>query len=159
MRDILKKMDITNRVFYNRFHNIDEVLDIIYAETVHRVRESLSIPWDEKSNFFGHIHEVAARTLILTYETRGSISRLIFDMDFNSGENFTWWDKEIRALIRRGMETGNVRPDIDECALSYSIWCFIRGFNADAVARSLPQEEALRRFHYGFGCLMAGIRA
>ena len=30
VRKILSEMGITNRVFYNRFHNIDQVLEIVY---------------------------------------------------------------------------------------------------------------------------------
>ena len=32
VRDVLREMDITNRVFYNRFHNIDEVLELVYQK-------------------------------------------------------------------------------------------------------------------------------
>jgi len=32
VRKLMQVLDITNRVFYNRFHNIEEVLDIIYQE-------------------------------------------------------------------------------------------------------------------------------
>ena len=42
VRDILKEMGITNRVFYNRFHSIEEVLSILYARSVSAVRKSLS---------------------------------------------------------------------------------------------------------------------
>ena len=45
VRDILNDLQLTNRVFYNRFHNIDEVLGILYEETVRKVRERLSTPW------------------------------------------------------------------------------------------------------------------
>ena len=32
VRRVLDELGITNRVFYNRFHNIDEVLQIIYKK-------------------------------------------------------------------------------------------------------------------------------
>ena len=59
---------------------------------------------------------------------------------------------------------GVIRDLIQSGILEYSdyndaIWCFIRGFNADAMARSLSREEALRRFDYGFGIFLKGIRA
>ena len=40
VRSILKELNITNRVFYNRFRNIDEVLNIVYKNTSMKVRES-----------------------------------------------------------------------------------------------------------------------
>ena len=49
VRKILKELGITNRVFYNRFHNIDEVLKIVYTNTIERVRQSLEKDYDGKS--------------------------------------------------------------------------------------------------------------
>ena len=42
VRQILKELEITNRVFYNRFHNIDEVLEIVYKNTILKIRQSIS---------------------------------------------------------------------------------------------------------------------
>ena len=122
VRDILKEMGITNRVFYNRFHSIEEVLSILYARSVSAVRKSLSIPWDGTTGFEDHVRAVAVRTLELTYDSRGNLCRYVF-------------------------------------AVSYSIWCFIRGFAADAIARKLPRETAVNQFAYGFGCFLKGLRA
>ena len=44
VRDVLKDLGITNRVFYNRFHSIDEVLAIIYSRSVTQVRRALRCP-------------------------------------------------------------------------------------------------------------------
>ena len=41
VRKILTTLNITNRVFYNRFHNIDEVLAIVYENTTLKIRESI----------------------------------------------------------------------------------------------------------------------
>lgn len=51
VRDVLKDLKITNRVFYNRFHNIDEVLEILYRDTVHKVRQSLALPRQDGTVF------------------------------------------------------------------------------------------------------------
>lgn len=159
VRDILKSLNLTNRVFYNRFHNIDEVLEILYTETVNKVRESLYIPWNSDTDFGNHIKDVAVRTLILSYESRQNISQFIFEADSSTNTNYEWWKKEIHQLIKTGQETGYIKKDLDNEAVCYSIWCFIRGFNADALARNLPKEEAIRQFEYGFGCLINGIKA
>ena len=42
--------------------------------------------------------------------------------------------------------------------MSYSIWCFIRGFNADALGRKLPVAQAAAAFKYSFGILLDGLR-
>ena len=49
--------------------------------------------------------------------------------------------------------------DVDTDIMSYAIWCFIRGFNADALGRRLPVEEAARSFQYSFSILLDGLRA
>ena len=159
VRDILKDLQITNRVFYNRFRNLDEVWAVLYTESTQKVRESLSIPWDGRSDFGAHIQAVADRTLALTYESRQHISQYIFESDSVADANFSWWLQEIQKIMVTGKRLGYLRPKLDEDAISYSIWCFIRGFGADAIARDIPQEEALRQFHCGFGCLLQGMKA
>ena len=83
----------------------------------------------------------------------------MFEADSAGEENFAWWDREIRALITQGKQLGVVRADLDEAQSSYAIWCFIRGFNADALGRGIPENEALARFRYGFDLMLSGMRA
>ena len=45
VRKILRELGVTNRVFYNRFHNVDEVLEIVYTNTISRIRESMSVEY------------------------------------------------------------------------------------------------------------------
>ena len=158
VRDILKDLELTNRVFYNRFHNINEVLEVIYNDAISKVRESLAISWDECSDFWQHIQMVAERTLIFSYESRSNMSAYIFELDSVANDNFNWWQQEIRKLILLGKKHHHISENLDEIAISYSIWCFIRGFNADAIARHLPREDALAQFRYGFSCFMNGIK-
>lgn len=159
VRDVLKDLKITNRVFYNRFHNIDEVLEILYRDMVHKVRQSLAQPWQDGMDFFEYVHKVAAQTLILSYTHKENLSQFIFEVDSASDTNFQWWDQEIKKLISIGQEQKLVRKDLDADMLSYSVWCFIRGFNADAMARNLTREEAETRFRYGFGIILDGLKA
>ena len=159
VRDVLREMDITNRVFYNRFHNIDEVLELVYQKMIREVRRSLTLPRPKGTDFFTHVRQVAAQTLIVSYDCKENLSQFVFESDSTSEENFRWWTAEIKKLIAAGQREGQVAPDLDADSLSYAIWCFIRGFNADAMARNLSKEEALRRFDYGFGIFLKGIRA
>ena len=158
VRDVLKDLGITNRVFYNRFHSIDEVLAIIYSRSVTQVRRSLAMPWDGHGDFEEHICAVARRTLELTYESRANLSGYIFEADCASPDNFTWWQEEIKKLIRTGKELHWLRSDLDEAVVGYSIWCFIRGFAADAITRKLPKETACQQLDYGFRCLLRGLK-
>lgn len=159
VRDVLKELGITNRVFYNRFHNMDEVLNLLYQKMIHQVRESLTIPWQEGTDFLAHVKRIAAQTLIVSYTCKENLSRFVFDTDSVSDENYRWWVQEIKKLIALGQQHGQIREDLDGQMLSYAVWCFIRGFNADAMARNLSREEALTRFDYGFGIFLEGIRA
>lgn len=59
----------------------------------------------------------------------------------------------------RGQKEGQFAPDLDTDSLSYAIWCLNWGFNANAMARNLSKEDAPRRFDYGFGIFLKGIRA
>jgi len=69
VRKILQTMDITNRVFYNRFHNIEEVLEIIYRNMVMKIRASVTPEQtDSAQDFFEHVIEVVTRSLIMSYE-------------------------------------------------------------------------------------------
>lgn len=159
VRDVLKELGITNRVFYNRFHNMDEVLNLLYQKMIHQVRESLTIPWQEGTDFLAHVKRIAAQTLIVSYTCKENLSRFVFDTDSVSDENYRWWVQEIKKLIALGQQHGQIREDLDGEMLSYAVWCFIRGFNADAMARNLSREKALTRFDYGFGIFLEGIRA
>lgn len=157
VRDILKTMNLSNRVFYNRFHNIDEVLTILYQETIQKVRESVFVDYDSNLDFKSNILNIATNTLILTYESRFNMSQFIFETDSGKNDNFSWWNTEIKKLIEKGKSMNLLKNDLDDEAISYAIWCFIRGFNTDALTRKLPLEKAKQLFQIGFGTFYEGL--
>lgn len=157
VRKILMALGITNRVFYNRFHNIDEVLEIVYKNTILKIRQSISTGIDAGKDFFEHVMDVLVKTLIMSYETKMQFNQYVFESDSATQSNYEWWRLEIKKLIDYAKSRDYI-CDVDADMLSYSIWCFCRGFNADAVARKLPKEEAIANFKYGFGFLLAGLR-
>ena len=55
VRRILQELKITNRVFYNRFHNVDEVLDVVYNKTAMEIRKSITDELDNGKDFFEHV--------------------------------------------------------------------------------------------------------
>ena len=61
-------------------------------------------------------------------------------------------------LIAYGRNKGHLR-DVNPDIMSYAIWCFIRGYNADALDRKLPMEKAISDFKYSFRILLEGMRA
>lgn len=156
VRRVLKEMDVTNRVFYNRFHNIDEVLQIIYKRTVYKMRESLNSEYDIKTNLYEYVIDVCVKVLVKTYDLKNEFSQYMFEFDSATDENRQWWMGEIKKIISVGKET-NQLCDIDSDMFSYTIWCFIRGFCADAIKRKLLKEEAVKYFKFGLERLIGGI--
>ncbi len=157
VRKILVELGITNRVFYNRFHNIDEVLRIVYKKTVMKIRTGVISEIDEKSDFFERIMDIAVNSLIVSYETKNRFSQYVFETDSASDSNHEWWTGEIKKYIEYGKKNGYIK-DVDSDVLSYSIWCFCRGYNADAVARNIDREKAIENFRYSFGFLLDGLK-
>lgn len=159
VREILKRLNITNRVFYNRFHNIGEVLSIVYKNTALKVRESISANVDGKNReeFFEYVNEILTNVLNISYDAKKGINQYIFDSDSITQSNFEWWHREIKKMIEYGKSKDYIK-DVDSDALSYAIWCFCRGYNADAVGRNLPREKAVENFKYSFSLLLDGIK-
>lgn len=157
VRKLMQVLDITNRVFYNRFHNIEEVLDVIYQRTSLKIRESILSKFDPNKDFFEQVKNIVADTLIKSYENKENLNQFIFENDSQSASNFSWWKSEIEKLINFGKEN-NLLKDIETEKMSYAIWCFIRGYNADALGRNLPKEQAVEDFKYSFGVLLDGMR-
>lgn len=159
VRKILAALGITNRVFYNRFHNIEEVLEIVYQSTALKIRESLKGAFDESRDFFENVTEIVANSLIASYETKKQFNQYVFENDSVSQSNFEWWRAEIKKLIEYAKGRNYIKENVDSEIMSYSIWCFCRGYNADAVGRKLPREEAVKSFKYSFSVLLEGMRA
>ena len=158
VRSILKALGITNRVFYNRFHNIDEVLDRVWRNTSIEMRDVILSNFDENGDFFEQVNNVVSQILIMTYDIKMHFNQYAFESDSVSRENHDWWIREIKRLIDFAKSRKYIK-DVDSEVLSYSIWCFCRGYNADAVGRGLPKEEALKNFKYSFAFLLEGLKA
>ncbi len=157
VRKILQHLGITNRVFYNRFHNIDEVLDIISERSVLKVRKSLNFHFDESLDFFEQIMDEVEKTLIISYETRKNFAHYVFENDSVTDSNYQWWLEEIKKILNYAIEKGHIK-NVDTDMTSYAIWCFVRGFNTDAIGRKLSLEEALKRYRYGFQFILDGLK-
>lgn len=157
VRRVLQELDISNRVFYNRFKNIGEVLDLLYARTVQSLRDGVTRVINSEGDFFQRVIDMVGRSLSISYDAKMKLNYFIYEQDSKTESNYAWWKAEIKKLIDFAKEREYIR-DVDSDILSYSIWCFVRGYNADAVARGLPKEEAIRNFQYSFAILLDGLR-
>ena len=158
VRRILQTMGITNRVFYNRFRNIGEVLDIVYESMVLKIRDSITAKFDPEGDFFAQVIDIVANTLVMSYDIKMNFSHYVFESDSLSHRNYDWWKTEIKKLIEFGKVHGHLR-NVDTDVMSYAIWCFIRGYNADALARGIPRDRAVEDFKYSFRVLLDGMKA
>ncbi len=157
VRKILEELGITNRVFYNRFHNIAEVLDVVYENMVHKIREGITAKFSPEEDFFEQVTDIVAETLVMSYEIKMNFNYYVFENDSVSNENYEWWKAQIKGIIEFGISRGHLR-ELDTEKMSYAIWCFIRGYNADALGRKIPREEAVGNFKYCFGVLLDGMK-
>lgn len=157
VRKILRELNVTNRVFYNRFHNIEEVLEILYRQYVLKLREVLASGYDVNEDFFDYAVDVSVKALISTYDIKEEFSNYSFEYDSKTDENRIWWMSKIKGFIELGKKNGYLK-DVDSDMLSYIIWCFFRGYNADAVRRRVPKDEAVESIKYGLECIFNGVK-
>ena len=156
VRDILRALGITNRVFYNRFKNIGEVLDIVYENTILKMRESFQPEYDGKRDFFEYVTELVAHSLNTSYDVKKKFNQYVFENDSVSRSNYEWYLERIKKLFAYATAQGLIKS-VDADTLGYAIWCFCRGYNADAVMR-MSKEEAVAKFKYAFGFLLDGLK-
>ena len=121
------------------------------------MRQSIGEERDGAKDFFEYVTDIVEKTLLMSYDTKMQFNQYVFESDSVLQENFDWWIAEIRKLIEFAKGRRLIK-DVDTDAVSYSIWCFCRGYNADAVGRGLPREEAVENFRYGFGLFLDGLK-
>ncbi len=157
VRKILRFLGITNRVFYNRFHNIGEVLEKVYEKTVLKARKCITARHDAKKDFFENVYDLVSEIISMSYESRKQMSGFVFETDSTEKENREWWTAEIKKIIDNAVEKGYLKK-VDSNVLSHSIWCFCRGYNADVIAQNIPKEEAVANFRYSFSFMIEGLK-
>ena len=158
VRKLLRRLGITNRVFYNRFKNISEVLSAVYTRSSHRVRGCITDKLDPECDFFDQVNELVSEIILVSYDTRTHMSGFVFESDLYGEDNRKWWVEQIKRLLEYAIAHGYIKP-VDTEILGYSIWCFIRGYNADGIARRVPRDEAVEGFKYAFSFLLNGLKA
>ena len=159
VRKILLELGITNRVFYNRFRNVEDVLGVVYQKVSEQIRANVTWESDTQEEFFERVTDMVANTLIRSYDLKKQFNQYIFENESRSQSNYTWWMNAIKQMLTYAKGKGYVRADADVEVLSYSLWCFWRGYNADAVGRGIPKSEAVKNCKYSFGIILDGLKA
>lgn len=153
---IIKRLGVSNRVFYNRFNNLEEVLEEVYNKIMIKIREKLNPQYDGKQNFFEYVLDLVENSLMLSYELKQQLNLYIFGNDSISQHNYEWYLDRIKKLIEYAKEKDLIK-DVDSDVISYTIWCAIRGYNADAVMR-FEKDEAIEKMRYSFSLLLGALK-
>ena len=156
VRRIIGKLGVTNRVFYNRFKNCDEVLRIVYQRAVEDMRLSVQPEYHDRESFIKCCLDAGAEVLLHTYDVKMQFSRYVFEHDSLTEANRRWWAQMVTEFYRDALARGYVKK-VNEGALCGAIWCLSRGYYADAAARGLSKEETLASFRQGFQFLIDGV--
>ena len=88
VRKILLELDITNRVFYNRFRNVDDVLDVVYQKVSEQIRTDVNWKCDSQEEFFERVTDMVANTLIRSYDLKKQFNHYMFENDSRSHSNY-----------------------------------------------------------------------
>ncbi|MBR3447438.1 MAG: TetR/AcrR family transcriptional regulator [Oscillospiraceae bacterium] len=155
-KQVINELGMTNRVFYNRFSNIDEVLRIVYRNAVVQMHENIEPDFHDKDSFLRFCTDVAVKVMMQTYDVKMQFRCYVFEHDSLTENNRLWWADKVKKYYAIALEQGFAR-EVDTDALCYAIWCFCRGYYADALSRQLPKDEAVRYFTFGFACLLNGV--
>ena len=119
---------------------------------------SVLASFDPEGDFYSQVLEMVTATTALSYDSKMRFSAYVFESDSVTNGNYEWWHREIVRLFEIGKRRGQIRTDVDVERMSYAVWCFIRGYNADAIGRGIPRDEAIQGFRYSFGILLEGMR-
>ena len=100
VRKILNEMNISNRVFYNRFHNLDEVLQAVYLDLILKMRENLkAVP--EDMDYFEYATHVVVKCMIDTYDMWRQFSQYSFEHSSLTEQNRLWWTGRITEILNK----------------------------------------------------------
>ena len=156
VRKIIGRLGVTNRVFYNRFKNCDEVLRIVYARAVENMHQITEPEYHDRGSFIEACLTSGCEVLLQTYDVKMQFSRYVFEHDSLTEQNRLWWAERTKRVYRAALAQGYVK-EIDVDAFCLAIWCMSRGFYADAAARGLTKEETLANFREGFRFLIESV--
>ncbi len=156
VKRVLTELKVSNRVFYNRFRNIDDVIQVLYEDLVQEIRSSLERVQQPAQSYPDYLLELAVAAVEKIYQNTLHFKQYLFSYQVANDTNRDWWLKKIQQLLRRGMEQGELKVN-DPVKMSYGVWCFCLGFHRDAVGDELTEQEAMDAFREAFSCLIQGM--
>ena len=156
VKRVLTELKVSNRVFYNRFRNIDDVIQVLYEDLVQEIRSSLERVQQPAQSYPDYLLELAVAAVEKIYQNTLHFKQYLFSYQVANDTNRDWWLKKIQQLLRRGMEQGELKVN-DPVKMSYGVWCFCLGFHRDAVGDELTEQEAMDAFREVFSCLIQGM--
>lgn len=156
VKRVLTELKVSNRVFYNRFRNIDDVIQVLYEDLVQEIRSSLERVQQPAQSYPDYLLELAVAAVEKIYQNTLHFKQYLFSYQVANDTNRDWWLKNIQQLLRRGMEQGELKVN-DPVKMSYGVWCFCLGFHRDAVGDELTEQEAMDAFREAFSCLIQGM--
>lgn len=157
VKRIITELGITNRVFYNRFKNINEVLQCIYKNVVASMRQSITVEYSPDKDYYEFLTDIAVSILKKTYTNKLHFSQYMFDYDSMNSENRNWWLGRMKTILQYGMDNGYLKKT-DLHLLSNALWCFCHGYNASSVGNSLSLDEVVSSFKLGFESMIEGLK-
>ena len=156
VKRVLTELKVSNRVFYNRFRNIDDVIQVLYEDLVQEIRSSLEQVQQPAQSYPDYLLELAVAAVEKIYQNTLHFKQYLFSYQVANDTNRDWWLQKIQQLLRRGMEQGELKVN-DPVKMSYGVWCFCLGFHRDAVGDELTEQEAMDAFREAFSCLIQGM--
>ena len=156
VKRVLTELKVSNRVFYNRFRNIDDVIQVLYEDLVQEIRSSLERVQQPAQSYPDYLLELAVAAVEKIYQNTLHFKQYLFSYQVANDTNRDWWLKKIQQLLRSGMEQGELKVN-DPVKMSYGVWCFCLGFHRDAVGEELTEQEAMDAFREAFSCLIQGM--
>ena len=157
VKRILSEMGVSNRVFYNRFCNIDELIQILYNELVQEIRSCLKSVKEEGQCYYSYLLELAVAVVRKIYHNNLHFRRHLMSYRASNESNRNWWLSQIQQILQDGINRGLLKP-MDTAAVSYGVWCFCLGFHKEAIGEALDGEEAIAAFSQSFALLIEGMK-
>ena len=100
VKKIISELGVTNRVFYNRFANCDEVLQIVYKNAVEHMRETVKPEFHDKDSFLQFCIQTAVNMLMQTYDVKMQFRFYVFEHDSLTEDNRLWWEEKIKKYYQ-----------------------------------------------------------
>lgn len=158
VKRILSEMKVSNRVFYNRFRNIEDLIEVMYHEFVGTLRGQIN-PQQlaDTEHYYDKLLELAVGVVQKMYRNHIHFRLRLLSYETSKESNRNWWLEQIQKILEDGVSRGLLKP-MNEQAVSYGVWCFCLGFHKDALGKNVSEEEAISAFRESFSYFIEGMK-